>query len=113
LRRNGVIEDPFYATNEHDLQWIDKLDWEYETVFDLSEELLAMSVLELVFDGLDTYADVTFNGKPILSVNNMFRSWRADVKGLAKPSGNRLHIRFRSPVTEDLPKIERLGYNLP
>ncbi|GBG11717.1 beta-galactosidase [Paenibacillus agaridevorans] len=113
LRRNGIIEDPFYATNEHDLQWIDKLDWEYETVFDLTEDLLAMSVLELVFDGLDTYADVTFNGKLILSVNNMFRSWRADVKGLAKPSGNQLHIRFRSPVTEDLPKIERLGYNLP
>ncbi|NIK77229.1 beta-mannosidase [Paenibacillus castaneae] len=113
LLRNGVIADPFYATNEHDLQWIDKLNWEYESSFDVSDNLLSSSSLELVFDGLDTYADVYVNGKHVLSADNMFRTWKSDVKSIVTPKDNVLLIRFRSPVQEDLPKIEKLGYNLP
>lgn len=113
LLRAGAISDPFYGTNEHDLQWIDKVDWEYETCFDINAGLLGSSNLQLVFDGLDTYADVLFNGIHVLSANNMFRSWKADVKGIAKEQDNVLKIRFRSPVKEDLPKIKELGYNLP
>ncbi len=39
LWANNKIADPFYGTNELDIQWIDKADWEYETIFDLTEEL--------------------------------------------------------------------------
>ncbi|KRE49601.1 beta-mannosidase [Paenibacillus sp. Soil522] len=113
LLRNGIIEDPFYATNEHDLQWIDKIDWEYETRFDIEEHLFHASSLELVFDGLDTYADVYVNGMHVLSADNMFRTWKANVKSIVTEKDNVLLIRFRSPVHEDLPKIEKLGYNLP
>ena len=31
--RNGLIEDPFFGTNEKDLQWIENEDWEYRTSF--------------------------------------------------------------------------------
>ncbi len=113
LLQNGLIEHPFVATNEHDLQWIDKLDWEYETRFDVPSELFRMPAIELQFDGLDTYADVTVNGTAVLSCDNMFRRWSANVKGLVKEKDNVVHIRFRSPVQEDLPKIAKLGYNLP
>ena len=31
LLANGKIEDPFYRSgNEHKLQWIDKVNWEYK-----------------------------------------------------------------------------------
>ncbi|OUM94627.1 MAG: beta-galactosidase [Thermobacillus sp. ZCTH02-B1] len=113
LLANGRIPDPFDGTNERDLQWIDKQDWEYETTFDVSGDLLGESRIDLVFDGLDTYADVTLNGEHVLSADNMFRVWRVGVKRLLKPAGNRLHIRFRSPIREDLPKLEKLGYPLP
>ncbi|WP_029192646.1 beta-mannosidase [Paenibacillus harenae] len=113
LLKNGVIKDPFYATNEHDLQWIDKIDWEYESTFDVPRSLFAASSIELAFDGLDTYADVSVNGVHVLSADNMFRAWRADVKNLVREQGNTLHIKFRSPVKADLPKIDVLGYNLP
>jgi len=113
LLRNGKIPDPFYGTNERELQWIDKSDWEYEAVADVDDELFAASKVELVFDGLDTYADVTFNGERVLSADNMFRSWRVDVKRLLRRTGNRIHIRFRSPIAEDVPKLEALGYALP
>jgi len=113
LLRNGKIPDPFYGTNEHDLQWIDKKDWEYETVVEIDPQLQAQAKIELVFEGLDTYADVYFNGVKVLEADNMFRSWRVDVKSLVKADGNVIRIRFRSPIQEDLPKLEKLGYPLP
>ena len=113
LLRNGKIPDPFYGTNEHDLQWIDKKDWEYETVVEIDPQLQSQAKVELVFEGLDTYADVYFNGVKVLEADNMFRSWRVDVKSLVKADGNAIRIRFRSPIQEDLPKLEKLGYPLP
>ncbi|MGG1633155.1 glycoside hydrolase family 2 protein [Paenibacillus sp. FSL K6-3182] len=113
LLRNGIIKDPFYKTNEHDLQWIDKIDWEYETHFDVNDQMLNASSIELVFDGLDTYADVYVNGNHVLSADNMFRTWKANVASMVNAKDNVLLIKFRSPVQEDLPKIEKLGYNLP
>ncbi|MCZ8520870.1 MULTISPECIES: beta-mannosidase [Paenibacillus] len=112
LLKNGKIEDPFYGTNEKRLQWIDKEDWEYRSAFTASAEQLGQANVELVFDGLDTYADVMLNGKQILAADNMFRSWRVDVKDVLKEE-NTLLIRFRSPVQEDLPKLRALGYALP
>ncbi|MGG6309469.1 beta-mannosidase [Paenibacillus macerans] len=113
LLRNGRIEDPFYGTNEHGLQWIDKKDWEYETSFELEEAWFALPRIEVVFDGLDTYADVTVNGVHALSADNMFLAWRTDIKSLLRRGTNTIAVRFRSPVAEDLPKLEKLGYALP
>ncbi|MGG4143677.1 glycoside hydrolase family 2 protein [Paenibacillus algorifonticola] len=113
LLRQEKIEHPFYGTNEHRLQWIDKQDWEYRATFGVTPEMLAQSHLELVFTGLDTYADVYVNGKHMLSADNMFRSWHIDVKPILQPEGNVITVKFRSPINEDLPKLEKLGYPLP
>lgn len=113
LLRLGKIPDPFYGTNEKEVQWIDKKDWEYQTAFDVEASLYAQEQLELVFDGLDTYADVYVNDTHVLSADNMFRVWKADIKALVKEQDNVLRIRFRSPIQEDLPKLEKLGYALP
>ncbi len=113
LYRNNKIPDPYYGTNEHDLQWIDKQDWVYETTFSAPSELLRQENISLVFDGLDTYADVELNGERILSVDNMFRTWNVPVKTHLKDGENKLRILFRSPINEDLPKLEKLGYALP
>ncbi|MCM3631268.1 glycoside hydrolase family 2 protein [Paenibacillus glycanilyticus] len=113
LLKNGLIPDPFVGTNEKDLQWIDKKVWEYESVFDASSELLGHSRLELVFEGLDTYADVYLNESLILSANNMFRTWTVDAKPHVREKDNRLYIRFRSPVEEGLSKLEAYGTGLP
>jgi beta-mannosidase len=113
LLHNGLIPDPFYRTNERELQWIDKQNWEYKTTFDVPVAWLDGSGLELVFDGLDTYGDVYLNGQQILSADNMFRTWKTDVRSLVHPAGNELTVRFRSPILEDLPKLKQLGYALP
>ncbi|WP_336779714.1 beta-mannosidase [Paenibacillus illinoisensis] len=113
LLKLDKIPDPFYGTNEKEIQWIDKKDWEYRTEFDINEDLLSQEHLEIVFDGLDTYADVYVNDQHVLSADNMSRVWNVDVKSIVKASGNVIRIRFRSPIQEDLPKLEKLGYALP
>src|SRR6266403_2734742 len=61
LLNNKLIEDPFYRDNEKKLQWIGKTDWEYRSTFNITPETFASKNLELVFEGLDTYADIFLN----------------------------------------------------
>jgi beta-mannosidase len=107
------IPDPFYRTNERDQQWIDKVDWEYRTTLEVKAATLEKDHIELVFAGLDTYADVYVNDALVLSADNMFRQWMADIKPHVKLGANALRILFRSPITEGLKQLEALGYNPP
>lgn len=110
LLRNKLIPEPFYRDNEKKLQWIEKENWEYQTNFNLSANLLSKNNIDLVFDGLDTYADVFLNGKLVLQANNMFRQWTIAVKDYLKPSKNHLLIRFYSAQN----KVDSLAItNLP
>lgn len=113
LLENKKIEDPFYRDNEKNLQWIGKTDWEYETRFNVSVEILKRENLEIVFEGLDTYAEVFLNERSILNADNMFRTWRVDVKNSLKQGENVLRVKFRSPINEILPLMKKLDYELP
>jgi beta-mannosidase len=113
LLRNKLIADPFYRDNEKSLQWIGLEDWEYQTEFDVSAATLQREHVDLVFAGLDTYADVFLNDKQILAADNMFRSWRVDAKPSLHAGKNALRILFHSAVTSMIPKVKALPYRLP
>lgn len=113
LLQNGMIEDPFYRDNEEKLQWIEKEDWEFQTTFDVSAEVLAKQHVELIFKGLDTYAQIYLNDSLILETDNMFRTWRVEARSLLKPSGNTLHIYFESALKKTDEAWKNLGYELP
>jgi beta-mannosidase len=113
LLNNKLIEDPFYRDNEPKLQWIGKTNWEYQTTFNVNSEMLERRHVEMVFEGLDTYANVFLNDKPLLDTDNMFRAWRVDCKRLLRPGANTLRIRFRSPINEVLPVMAKMDYELP
>ncbi|WP_346859053.1 glycoside hydrolase family 2 protein [uncultured Draconibacterium sp.] len=110
---NEKIEDPFYRLNEHNLQWIDKVDWEYKTTFTVEKSLLKRDRIQLDFKGLDTYADVMLNNKKVASTDNMFREWQMDVKEFLQEGENELHIVFRSPIVEGIKKYDAQGYVIP
>ncbi len=110
LLTNGLIADPFFRLNERDVQWVDKEDWVYETVFTVSDTTVTKKNIRLFFEGLDTYADVHLNGKKILEANNMFREWRIDVKDTIKEGKNKLTVYFHSPIKIDMPKWEALPF---
>ena len=113
LLRNGLIPDPFDRDNEFRLQWIGLTDWEYQTVFESDAASLAHDHIDLVFDGLDTLADVYLNDQAILHADNMFRHWRVSAKPLLKPGANTLRIVFHSAVEKMLPYVKSLPYVLP
>ena len=113
LMSHKLIDDPFYRDNEKKLQWIGKTDWVYRTEFSVSEEIFSYQNIEIVFKGLDTYASVLLNDRELLATDNMFREWRKDCKTFLKPGSNSLLIKFRSPINEVLPIMEKMEYVLP
>ncbi|HZU85368.1 MAG TPA: glycoside hydrolase family 2 protein, partial [Polyangiaceae bacterium] len=113
LLANGKIADPFYGTNEKDLQWIGEQGWEYRTSLAADDALLSRDRVELLWKGLDTYADVSVNGHTVLRANNMFRQWRVDVKNVLRRGENVVVVRFRSPIEEVRAAYDALGYVLP
>ena len=113
LLRNGLIPEPFDRDNEFRLQWIGLTDWEYQTTFQVDSATLAHQHVDLVFDGLDTFADVYLNDQAALHADNMFRKWRIPAKALLKPGSNTVRIVFYSPVEHMLPYVKSLPYVLP
>ena len=113
LLKAGMIDDPFYRDNEKNLHWIERETWVYRTRFDLDERLVDKRHLQLVFEGLDTYADVTLNGIPLLRADNMFRVWKADIGSIVRAGDNLLEITFLPAVVADSVKASKVGYRLP
>ena len=108
LLNNKIIEDPYYRLNELSVQWIDKTGWEYRCYFEVGQDIAGYQHQDLVFDGLDTYADVFLNDSLILQADNMFRTWRVDCRKYIKTGKNEIRIVLRSPTREGLARIKRL-----
>lgn len=77
LLQNGQIEDPFYRENEAQALPLSEDDYRFTTHFPRPAN--APAHIELCFDGIDTIADITLNGKVIGHTDNMHRRWRFDV----------------------------------
>ena len=90
----GLIPHPYLGVVEGELLWISDHPWTYTTHFDVDKELLEKDVVELVFEGIDTYASVTLNGQKLFDADNQFRTWKTDVKPLLKPTDNLLVVDF-------------------
>jgi beta-mannosidase len=99
----GVIPDPFLSQAETEVAWVGRRDWTYETMLDASPG--GHEQTDLVFDGLDTAAEIRAGGQLLGRVRNMHRSHRFDVTGLQGP----LSVRFTSAYTEAEAVRERLG----
>ena len=113
LVRSGQVSDPFTGTNEAAIQWAGLTDWQYRRTLTVSPATLLRDRVELVFDGLDTFATVSVNGRVLLQANNAHRRWRVDAKAALKPGDNEILIRFRSPIRELQPAVLKLANPLP
>ena len=113
LLANGLIDDPYYRDNEATLQWIGEAGWEYTCSFIPSPEIMEKEQIELVFEGLDTYAGVYLNDSLILEADNTFRSWVVDVKDVLQEGENRLSVLFSPPGAVNSEKAAALPYRFP
>ncbi len=98
LYRNGLIPDPYFGSNEKDLQWIETKDWEYRKTFNLDENFKS-NFNQITFDGLDTYADVYLNDEIFDNFDNMFSKYEISIRDLKKEN-NTLRIIFHSAVNK-------------
>lgn len=94
----GRISDPFVGDEELRVQWVAERDWEYRREFIVDEAVTGRERIEIVFEGLDTLADVSLNGRLLGTADNMFRTWRWDVSTHLRPGANELAVVFRSAV---------------
>ena len=100
------IADPFLDLNEKAAQWVDDKDWVYKTTFQVESPSAAVTT-DLVFEGLDTFATVTLNGKEVLKADNMFLSYRVNVSEHVKFDGdNLLEITFDSALVRGRELVE-------
>jgi beta-mannosidase len=109
----GLIPDPFRGDATGDLRWIEDEAWVYRTHFTMDPPIPPTDHVELVFEGLDTYADVALNGRPLLSADNMFRTWRVDVPDVLLAESNVLEVTFRSPTAEGALRASRHPWPIP
>lgn len=78
--------------------------WTYQMTFPSSADVSDAKRTDLVFKGLDTFAQVTLNGRQILEADNMFLEYRVDVTDFLKAAGgspsslNDLQIVFDSAL---------------
>lgn len=100
----GVLGDLFWRDNNRQAQWIENEEWDYCCTFDATPDKDAA----LIFEGLDTYAEITLNGVCLGKTDNMFLEHRFDVSGMLRESKNELRVHFFSPVrmVEDKPKCK-------
>lgn len=95
---NKLIDDPFYDDNELKLSWISRSDWIYKTAFDKPAGIANSLPVFLIFEGIDTIAEILLNGSLLGSSDNMFLKYEFEVTSLLRENNNELEVRFYSPV---------------
>ena len=113
LMRNNAIPDPFMGDNESKLQWIGETGWEYVKTFHYGIDNFEARHIELVFKGLDTYANVYLNDSLILVADNMFREWYVEIKRYLHIGPNTLRVQFPAVNTENKSRYSQLAAKLP
>lgn len=113
LLQHGLIQDPYVGAAEAALQWIGVTGWRYRCQFEVPAEVLAPHRIELVFEGLDTCAEVTLNGQALLSADNAFRQWRVQPGQALRAGRNELVVEFESPIHRYAPQAESFVPPLP
>ena len=94
LINHKLIPDPYFRDHEKQVQWVEEKTWLYKNTFRADAALLKKKNIYLVFEGLDTYAEVYLNGKKIFLANNMFRKWEQEIKSYLVPGINSILIKF-------------------
>jgi beta-mannosidase len=113
LLHHRLIPDFMLGSNIDSVQWIENEDWIYRRSLFVTDTFLQHQHLDLVFKGLDTFAEVYLNDSLIGKADNMFRTWEWEVKRHLKIGENELKVVFRSPLKEGAKMREAYGIQLP
>ena len=99
LLRLGEVPDPFYRLNEIEMHRLEEKEWVYRKSFEMTVEDQESDEIDLVFEGIDTIADLYLNGTYLGRAEDMFMPYRYDVSDIVELGENTLEVRFHSPLT--------------
>jgi beta-mannosidase len=110
LLNNNLIDDPFYGINSDtkEIDTISKQVWHYKKKFNISTDIYERN-LEIVFDGLDTYAEILLNGRKIGETNNMFKRWAFAIEDTIKQKDNVLEVIIKPSQSYNQQKLAEFG----
>ncbi|GJQ10997.1 hypothetical protein GpartN1_g2788.t1 [Galdieria partita] len=108
LLENGVISDPFYGENEKLIQWISDLTWSFSRRIPLTLYQTCPSLRYLlIFECIDTVADISLDGQELGRVENMFHRHEFDITSFSSSSHDmELKVTF-PPIMEYIKKREK------
>jgi beta-mannosidase len=113
LWRAGLMPDPLIGLNARSYAELEGRDWWYRKIFVSARA--PGGVQELVFEGLDAYADVWVNGRHLGRTDNAHLRYRFDVSDVLTMGTNVLVVRVDDGTREAARRpIEKyLGIGLP
>jgi beta-mannosidase len=94
LMRAGRMADPSFGANMPNCRWPETKSWWYRTNFAVGADFLPHERQELVFDGLDLYAQVFLNGALVGESADAFVPVRFDVGPFLRVGRNELVVRM-------------------
>lgn len=98
--------DIYWRDTAEQVQWIENEDWIYTRHFTV--DALEEGAI-LVFECLDTYAEIYLNEHHVGSANNMFITHRFSVDGELRLGENTLRVVFHSPVQRTKEALHRVA----
>ncbi len=113
LLLNGLIQDPFYGTHALELGWVDSTDWIYERMVTWPEGMPADAPAWLVFEGLDTWAEIWLDERQMAETDNMFRCWRVPIPDSLRRRPFSLRVAFRSAIREGAARAREVPFSYP
>ncbi|MBA7615892.1 hypothetical protein ES703_23181 [subsurface metagenome] len=109
----GRIPDPYFGSNETEIQWVGKADWIFKRSFTVTGEFLKNSSVFLNCRSLDTCAEILINGKSVGTSCNMFYRYRTEVRDYLKEGENEIRIVFTSAERAAEEYNKKLAYPIP
>ncbi len=89
---------PMYVDENYKLYRFAEKDFTYKKSFELSKEDVSYDHIYLVFQGIDTYAEIYVNDNLIGKTDNAFIGYKFDVKDYAKEGINTLIVKMSATM---------------
>ena len=124
LMANGLIEDPYWGTNELVAQWIADQSWSYSTTVDF-KDLPGGDSLWLVFEGLAgrttialSYnfadgAEPQLDGDVLETADNMFVEYRFPIDKYDNCNSVTIEVIFNLESLDEADSIAETDYGIP
>lgn len=115
LTSNNIIEDIFYGYQDVNTRWVAKRNWIYHRYFEVTGNIFNKKHVNIVFEGLDTFAAIKINNQDVASTENMFVQYEYDIKPFLQIGENNISVTFESPINKakELFDIQAEDYIVP